>query len=195
MLGEPRLIIARSRGTVNSKLLVLDLDETLVFATEEQLDIPMSAKVGEYFVYDRPHVHEFLAFCLKEFRVGVWTSSTEAYAEEIVEHLFGDESSLEFVWARSRCTMKFDHHEHTYLHVKNLKKVKKLGFNLEEILVVDDTPQKWTQQYGNLVQVSEFEGDFDDTELLDLMPYLEILKSVPNVRKIEKRGWRSRLGE
>ena len=181
--------------TVNSKLLVLDLDETLVFATEEQLAIPMNAKVGKYFVYDRPHVREFLAFCLKEFRVGVWTSSTESYAGEIVDHLFGDTSILEFVWARSRCTLKFDHHEWTHLRVKNLKKVKKLGFNLEEILVIDDTPQKWARQYGNLVRVSEFEGDSDDTELLDLVPYLEYLKSVPNVREIEKRGWRSWMGE
>ena len=178
---------------MNSKLL--DLDETLVFATQEQLAIPMSAKVGEYFVYDRPHVREFLAFCLQEFRVGVWTSSTEAYASKIVEHLFGDESKLEFVWARSRCTLKFDHHQWTHLHVKNLKKVKKLGFSLEEILIVDDTPQKWARQYGNLVRVSEFVGDSDDTELLDLVTYLEYLKSVPNVREIEKRSWRPRLGE
>jgi Dullard-like phosphatase family protein len=180
---------------VNSKLLVLDLDETLVFATQEQLAVPVSAKVGKYFVYDRPYVREFLAFCLKEFRVGVWTSSTEAYAGEIVEHLFGNESNLEFVWARSRCTLNFDHDERTHLHVKNLKKVKKIGFSLEEILVVDDTPQKWARQYGNLVRVSEFEGDSNDTELLDLIPYLEYLKSVPNVREVEKRGWRSQLGE
>ncbi len=50
---------------MNSKLLVLDLDETLVYATEQALDYPHHSSVGKYLVYDRPHVGEFLDFCLK----------------------------------------------------------------------------------------------------------------------------------
>jgi len=177
---------------MESKLLVLDLDETLIYATEDKLGIPHNATVGNYFVYNRPHVKEFLEFCLNEFAVAIWTSSTENYADDIVKHLLGGPDNLEFCWARNRCTLTFDHDDRLPLYVKNLKKVKRLGFNLEKILVVDDTPQKWAHQYGNLIRVTPFEGDKDDSEMHKLIPFLKYLKGVANVRKVEKRGWQSR---
>lgn len=36
------------------KLLVLDLDETLIFGTERELERPCDFIVGSYFVYLRP---------------------------------------------------------------------------------------------------------------------------------------------
>jgi TFIIF-interacting CTD phosphatase-like protein len=175
---------------VKSKLLVLDLDETLVYATEEPLSSRPDTTVGDYYIYNRPFVREFLEFCLAEFEVAVWTSSTAGYADGVVRHLFGESYDLRFVWARGKCTRRFLPDEYTHIYVKNLKKVKKLGYQLENIIAVDDSPEKWSEQYGNLVRVSEFLGDPDDTELKDLMLYLDHLKSLPNIREVEKRGWR-----
>lgn len=42
------------------KLLILDLDETLFYATEEKLDREPDFVVGQYFVYKRPFVGLFL---------------------------------------------------------------------------------------------------------------------------------------
>jgi RNA polymerase II subunit A small phosphatase-like protein len=179
---------------VKQKLLVLDLDETLIFATEDPLATRPDATVADYYIYNRPFVREFLEFCLAEFDVAVWTSSTEGYAEGVVRHLFGNSPDLQFVWARERCTRRFLYEEQVYVYVKNLKKVKNLGYGLENIIVVDDSPEKWSQQYGNLVRVSEFLGDPSDTELKELRPYLIHLKRVPNVRGVEKRGWREGTG-
>lgn len=175
---------------MKTKLLVLDLDETLIFATEEPLATRPDAIVADYYIYDRPFVREFLEFCLVEFEVAVWTSSTAGYADGVVRHLFGDSPDLQFVWARERCTRRFLYEEQVHVYVKNLKKVKKLGFGLEQIIVVDDSPEKWTEQYGNLVRVSEFLGDPGDAELKDLREYLRHLQRLPNVREVEKRGWR-----
>jgi hypothetical protein len=61
----------------------------------------------------------------------------------------------------------------------------------EEILVVDDTPQKAERNYGNYIQVTEWEGDQGDNELLLLKEYLATLVAVPNLRLVEKRGWRN----
>lgn len=76
-------------------------------------------------------------------------------------------------------------------YIKNLKKLKRKGYHLEEIIMVDDTPRKLVKNYGNLVRVTEWLGDMEDNELLLLMQYLSDLKNVKNIRTIEKRGWQN----
>ena len=44
--------------------------------------------------------------------------------------------------------------------------------------------------YGNAIYIKEFTGDVNDCELRHLYNYLLTLKTVKNVRTIEKRGWR-----
>lgn len=75
--------------------------------------------------------------------------------------------------------------------LKCLRKLKDRGYSLESIIAVDDTPAKHARGYGNLVQVHEYTGGTDDDELHRLQAYLAWLAAVPNVRAIEKRGWRN----
>ncbi|MEL6181889.1 MAG: HAD family hydrolase, partial [Myxococcota bacterium] len=96
---------------------------------------------------------------------------------------------LRFVWARPRCTFRFDAEYRERYCIKNLRKVKRLGYDLGHVLAVDDTPRKYERSYGNLVPVEPFLGNPNDRELLALIHYLEHLRDVPNVRAIEKRGW------
>ncbi len=56
--------------------------------------------------------------------------------------------------------------------------------------MIDDTPRKLSRHYGNHLGLTVFEGDPDDRELLDVLPYLEWLRGQPNFRRIDKRGWR-----
>jgi RNA polymerase II subunit A small phosphatase-like protein len=66
-----------------TKLLILDLDETLVWGTTTPLARVPDSSVGEYSLYRRPGLDEFLLFAFDAFRVGIWTSSSEAYATEV----------------------------------------------------------------------------------------------------------------
>ncbi len=178
---------------MDKKLLILDLDETLVFGTLQPLERPADFQVGEYSIYERPFVRDFIVACADAFRLAVWTSATEAYAAGVVDRLFGTSRIPEWVWARERCTLQFDYHDFAYRYTKNIKKVKKLGHKLEQVVAVDNTPEKWSKSYGNLVLVADYEGDQEDNELLRLASYLHTLAGVENVRAIEKRGWRDRL--
>ena len=65
-----------------------------------------------------------------------------------------------------------------------------MGFDLDHVLMVDDSPEKLQENYGNHILVREFTGDLADTELRDLLPFLDSLRSVENVRRVEKRNWR-----
>jgi carboxy-terminal domain RNA polymerase II polypeptide A small phosphatase len=176
-------------------LLILDIDETVVYATTARLDRPPDFEVAGYFVYRRPGLDEFLKSVSQHFQLAVWSSSGSDYAKQIVEKIFPDLGSLRFVWTRERCTRCLDPETREAYHVKDLKKVKKLGYRIEEILVVDDSPEKVERNYGNHVGVRPYEGQPDDNELGLLMRYLDRLKNVPNVRTVEKRNWRSLVRE
>lgn len=177
---------------MDAKLLVLDLDETLVFSSEQALERPADLRIAGYHVYKRPHLDAFLDFAFARFRVGVWTSSGRLYAEPLVA-LLADGRALEFVWSAQRCSITRDWDTGGQLTEKRLSKLKKLGFRLEGIIGIDDTPSKYAKNYGNLVCVTEWTGDARDSELIDLMEYLTELDTVLNIRSVEKRGWRAKL--
>ena len=141
------------------KLLVLDLDETLIFGTTKSLDRKPDFDIGEYVIYKRPHLDTFLEFCLKHFDIAVWTSATKSYAQAIVAQLFSDNHPLKFVWSRDKCIQRYNPQQHKNDYIKDLRKVKKQGFQLEHIIAIDDSSEKHVKNYGNLVQVSPFEGE------------------------------------
>jgi RNA polymerase II subunit A small phosphatase-like protein len=180
---------------VTQKLLILDIDETLIHSIEAPLPRTPDFIVGnKYYVYKRPFVDQFLAWCSKNFHLAVWTSATDDYAAEIVANIFPQgENNLLFVWSRERCTQSLDAESREHFWEKKLTKLRRRGHDLDNVIVVDDTPQMWRNSYGNLVRVNPYLGEEEDDELEKLMRYLEILKDVENVRKVEKRNWRNRL--
>ena len=177
---------------MESPLLVLDLDETLIYATEDVLSREPDFQCSQFHVYRRPYLDEFLNRVKDLYRVAVWTSSSAAYMECILSHAFPADLSLEFTWARERCTAAYDPETHGRAWVKDLKKLKRKGYSLDRVLVIDDTPAKLQRNFGNLVRVSEWLGDSGDEELLELGEYLDSIHQVPSFRKIEKRGWQLR---
>lgn len=144
----------------------------------------------------------------------VWTASGEIYAKEVVDFIFRD-IPLKFVWTSDRITVRNFSPYSTEFYggndkVKNLKKVKKMGYSLSRTLIVDDTPSTFQNNYGNAIRIRKrlhfgkytklifvckdtFEGELEDDALLYLITYLQELKHCRNVRKIEKRGWYQRL--
>ena len=185
-------------------LLVLDVDETLVFAHPTPLEREADFKVFDYFVYQRPYLGEFLSEINDDFHLAIWSSADDTYVQEIVKNIIPESIELVFVWGRSRCTYTRniqvdeygyydDNYHNHYRYVKALKKVRKQGFRLEKTLIVDDTPFKSKNNYGNAIYPKEYKGDLEDDELKYLSKYLKTLKNVNNVRVIEKRGWKSQI--
>lgn len=178
---------------MKEKLIILDLDETLIYSSLEKLSSKEDFLVGDYFVYKRPNLDMFLKFIQNNFQLAVWSSSTSDYAEGIVKQLFLDQSILKFIWAREKCVSKLDIESREQYWVKDLKKVKKLGFDLEKVLVIDDSPEKLQRNYGNHIPVIPFLGDPKDDELPRLINFLKKIKSLAIVRSIEKRNWRNSI--
>ncbi|RYZ41109.1 MAG: phosphoprotein phosphatase [Myxococcaceae bacterium] len=183
-------------------LLILDLDETLVHVSDGPLDREADFWLQGYYVHVRPHLEQFLTECASRFQLAIWSSASDDYVAEIVKRIRPPSLPLAFIWGRSRCTFALDKTRvrddgHLdpgahYGYVKKLHKLKRRGYRLERVLIVDDTPAKCVHNHGNAIYLREYDWREHDTELLDLSLYLATLADAVNVRHIEKRHWRSR---
>ena len=187
------------------KLLILDMDETLLhtecfresdYLEEGSYDFKFSLGGGGwsndehwYFTLKRPFLDEFMKYAFDNFKVAIWTAGGSDYASEAISRAGIDKNKLEFFWARDKCTIKYDDYGYSY-GVKSLDKVRKsFGWDLDNILIVDDVQKTAINNYGNLIHIKNFTNDESDTELFKLKNYLEEIKDVSNFRNIEKRGW------
>jgi TFIIF-interacting CTD phosphatase-like protein len=174
-------------------LLVLDLDETLVYATERPLTRPPDLVVGPYSVYRRPHLTEFLRGCSDLYDLAFWSSAGDAYVAAVVSAILPAGVSPVLVWGRSRCVRRFGPETREEYFVKDLRKVRRRGFDLSRVLAVDDSPRKLERHYGNAVYVRPYFGEADDNELPLLARYLASIHAVEDLRTLEKRGWKHRV--
>lgn len=172
-------------------LLILDLDETLLFGTRIPLDRSPDLEVHPYLIYRRPHLGEFIATLRREYRLAVWTSATFSYAAPIVVAFFPADLTLEFFWCRDRCTWCRDPENQKEYWLKNLKKVARLGHDLDRTLFVDDKAVGLRRNYGNHVGILPYGGAIVDDELPRLARFLVRISASPNLRAIEKRLWRA----
>jgi len=182
------------------KLLILDIDETLIHGATEKLGYEPACIAPWCFLYKRPHVEEFMDFCKENFKVAIWTTASLEHAEMALGQICGAGYPFEFIWTSNRCTQArdrigMDDYGSGYHWVKDLKKVKRLGFNLDQVIMIDDSPSMLERNYGNLVHIKRFKGDPEDSELLSLMTYLIELRDERNIREVDKRCWKNEFEE
>ncbi len=89
-------------------VLVLDIDETLVYATQEELNYPPDFEVTFYKIYKRPGLDEFLLKMSSIFQIGFWSSASNHYVKNIAQQLSANIFKPAFIWGRSRCTFEID---------------------------------------------------------------------------------------
>jgi RNA polymerase II subunit A small phosphatase-like protein len=172
-------------------LLILDLDETLIHASERALAQPHDFVVGPYFVYRRPSLESFFTECARLYEIAFWSSGGNTYVNSIVEHILPESIRPVFVWSRERCTERLDPYAADTYFLKNLKKIKNRKFDLARVLILEDEPRKVQRNYGNAIYVKSFYGDPNDRELDLLKVYLQgMIHQAEDVRRVEKRDWR-----
>lgn len=157
------------------RLIVFDLDETLVHATEVPLAYPHAFQVGRYYVYVRPFATELIELSASHFDVAVWSSSSERYVEAVTSELFGTRFPVVFSWAVSKCIQKVDLRSNGYVYIKDLRKALKHGYAEDEILMIDDSPEKLQRQPARHLCLPAFTGDPLDKELLGVIERIKTM--------------------
>lgn len=120
--------------------IILDIDGTLIDAdynNSEKYDFKLS---GGIFVRKKEFLDEFLDFCFKNFNVCIYSAAHYQYIDEIINMCF---SKLpQFIFSSDDCILINDG---LYSSTKKFKHIdivfKKLGWNKDNTLFVDDRPE------------------------------------------------------
>lgn len=162
--------------------LVLDLDETLVHSTLDHCDIAdftiqvfFNMKDHTVYVRQRPHLKMFLEKVAQMFELVIFTASQKIYAEQIIDRLDPDGKLISQRIYRESCI--FSDGSYT-------KDLTILGVHLAKVAIIDNTPQVFQLQVDNGIPIKSWFDDPSDQELVELLPFLETLVDVEDVRPI-----------
>ncbi|OQV17130.1 CTD nuclear envelope phosphatase 1 [Hypsibius exemplaris] len=187
-------ITAQRLLAVKHKILVLDLDETLIHSTHDGVIRP-NARTGNrppdfvlkvlierhpvsFFVHKRPHVEFFLQTVSQWYEVVVFTASMEIYGSAVSDKLDGGRNILMRRYFRQHCTQEA---------VGYTKDLSSISADLSSIFIIDNSPIAYKGYVHNALPISSWYCDPKDTALLDLLPFLDSMRFVRDVRTVLSR--------
>lgn len=152
-------------------LLILDIDETLLHTTWEQLNQKADFCYKGRNVYLRPHLHDFMSFCFKYFTVAIYSSAKAEYVQYVLKRVVGDLKKFNFIKTRTHCRKiyKNDGWGDLEIYLKNLTMLPEYIPN--KTFMIDDRPST-VHPLDLVISVDEFRGNKSDHELLLLQEKL-----------------------
>ncbi|KAI9007996.1 NLI interacting factor-like phosphatase-domain-containing protein [Gaertneriomyces semiglobifer] len=203
----PRAVIIKPR----KKTLVLDLDETLIHSTARGTrghDFAVEVQIGWrsclYYVYKRPYCDEFLRVVSQWYTLIIFTASMSEYADPVIDFLDPTRKLIHSRYFRETCRLKYGvyikdltvicdeennrekqkaikskHHIHG---VSNTSDGSEL--TLGEVALVDNSPISYAENRDNGIPIESWISDPKDEALLDLLPMLDALRFVDDVRHV-----------
>ncbi|RAK73894.1 Nem1-Spo7 phosphatase catalytic subunit NEM1 [Aspergillus fijiensis CBS 313.89] len=181
------------------KTLVLDLDETLIHSlakggrmssghmVEVKLSTPMTTALTPggppttlgpqhpilYYVHKRPHCDEFLRKVCKWYKLVVFTASVQEYADPVIDWLEQERKYFHARYYRQHCTFR------NGAYIKDLSSVEP---DLSKVMILDNSPMSYIFHEDNAIPIEGWINDPTDNGLLHLVPMLEALQYVTDVR-------------
>lgn len=166
------------------KVLILDLDETLIhllsktsrMSTSHMVEVRLNNLATLYYVYKRPFCDEFLGLVTEWYDVYVFTASAREYADPVINWLERDRKYFKKRFYREHCTLRKG--------AGYIKDLSILGIDLARVILVDNSPISYSLNYENALDIEGWIDDPTDNELLQLLPLLNALRFVTDVRYI-----------
>lgn len=160
---------------IGKKTLVLDLDETLVHSAfrpmeHHDFEIPVELEGETHIVYvlKRPGVERFLSELGKIFEIVIYTASLGKYADPLLDLLDPTHENIIYRLFREHCVL----YENNFI-----KDLSLLGRDLNNTLIIDNSPNAYIFQVSNGINCLSFVDDLNDRELYDLLIFLKELNS------------------
>ena len=166
------------------KLLILDLDETLVYSTLDAVSPHCTKRAvegNEYYTMFRPGLHPFLHHVRKYFECYIWSTGQQPYVEDVWSHIDMDGFKL---WGRNFCS-----HTSTNPNEPYEKPLRKITDDLTQAIIVDNTASVFAKTPLNGIEIRTWHGDQSDTELEHLAHYLDWLRHQTSFQR-DHSAWR-----
>ena len=166
------------------KTLVLDLDETLVHSSLTPVENPdfvvnyPGDPDSSIYVQVRPGCGEFLHEMAKKYELVLFTASVPEYAEPLLQTI-DPNGLIEHKLFRQHCVLSSQDGYDMYV-----KDLARLDRNLDELIIVDNSPYAYALQPDNAIPVTSWYDHPADRELLAITPVLEKLTYAPKVTEI-----------
>ncbi|KAI5086531.1 CTD nuclear envelope phosphatase 1A, partial [Silurus meridionalis] len=191
------LLSPASRNRLNSvkrKILVLDLDETLIHSHHDGvlrptvrpgtppdfiLKVVIDKHPVRFFVHKRPHVDFFLEVVSQWYELVVFTASMEIYGSAVADKLDNNRGILKRRYYRQHCTLDLGS------YIKDLSVVHS---DLSSIVILDNSPGAYRSHPDNAIPIKSWFSDPSDTALLNLLPMLDALRFTSDVRSVLSRN-------
>lgn len=163
-------------------VIVLDLDDTIISSSLIKMKpSSFAVKVGNRryaYINTRPGFLEFIKEIKNKFEVFFFTASTKAYGNQIIDIISPDTPSSHRLFRNSCENIS------GYL-VKDLRKINR---PLNKIILIDDLQGSALLQPENLVHITSWYDDENDTVLLNqLLPILQRIEKSNNLSTTFKK--------
>jgi len=185
-------------------LIVLDLDSTLIYATETQkFDFDKEKEKAEQFtwhdmdgifiVFERPNLQKFLDYIFANCDVAVWTAATKDYAIFVCDKCLkinNNNRKLKYLFFRYHCSLS-EKEKKSSKALSMFWDVYKLpDANKNNTIIIDDYDEIRNTQPKNVIYVGSkntlFEYDMENSENDDVL--LKIQKKIEECVESCKNG-------
>lgn len=199
-VGDPNLIddykakkvsIPRHKG----KLLIFDLDETLVHCVPDEMlvfdeagicvsdtdtKMVMHTEDGEedLYVNIRPQIKKTIMELKKLYQIVLFTASTSDYADAIINHFDPNHELFEARFYRQNCLSIYDE-----AFIKDLR-IFEDNWNLKDIVLIDNSAHSFGPHINNGYPIVSYYDDREDRELEALTAFLKELYYEEDVRPV-----------
>ncbi|KAG8528035.1 uncharacterized protein KY384_006951 [Bacidia gigantensis] len=178
------------------KTLVIDLDETLIhslakggrMSSGHMVEVKLNTTVGYgagttlgpqhpilYYVHKRPHCDDFLRKVCKWYNLVVFTASVQEYADPVIDWLEQERNYFSGRYYRQHCTFR------NGAYIKDLSSIEP---DLSRVMILDNSPLSYIFHEDNAIPIEGWINDPTDNDLLHLVPILEALQYVTDVRTL-----------
>ncbi|KAI0024120.1 NLI interacting factor-like phosphatase-domain-containing protein [Xylariomycetidae sp. FL0641] len=192
---QPSYLPNEASAPQPQKTLILDLDETLIHSMSKggrmgsghMVEVRLNMNVGAgqqamgpqhpilYYVHKRPHCDEFLKKVCKWFNLVVFTASVQEYADPVIDWLESERKYFSGRYYRQHCTFR---------HGAFIKDLSSIEPDLSRVMILDNSPLSYMFHQDNAIPIQGWISDPTDNDLLHLVPLLEGLQYVSDVRAL-----------
>jgi len=192
------------------KILVIDLDETLIHTSFQKIQNPdlviqldsyvnknhlennkninneiPNQKTIEAYIRIRPGVDKFLCQISNYYDIYVYSASSKNYLNTIIKNL-DKNNIIKQCYCRDDCIMYVEDYEEDFDKPNNkykyIKDLKKINKELRNIVFIDNNTISFKLQEKNGIPIKSWFGDYEDLELYKLIPILKNLSGFYDVR-------------
>ncbi|KAK5171370.1 Nuclear envelope morphology protein 1 [Saxophila tyrrhenica] len=201
---QPSYTLAYSPDTPR-KTLIIDLDETLIhsmakggrMSTGHMVEVRLGGAVPTpssptttsqappsqfgsgvpilYYVHERPGCHDFLRKVSKWYNLVAFTASVQEYADPVIDWLERERKYFGGRYYRQHCTLR------NGAYIKDLAQVEP---DLSRVMILDNSPMSYIFHEDNAIPIEGWISDPTDNDLIHLVPLLEGLQYVTDVRAL-----------